>query len=354
MNKKINEIKNKINNIEKEIDILYSKNEFWTNLKTLNFELNKLKDELKYYEKLKNLKEEKEMLKEMLETKEISSSEYDKEIKIIKEKENKLEELNKENKLKEILNYDWDIIIRIEWWEGGEESNLFAKELFESYLKYLEKFWYQLNDWVNITYKQDSEQWWYKNLEIKIKKKWNINPYKLFFFENWNHQVMRVPATEKRWRTHTSVVKVKVMPIINDINIKIDNKKIISEWACRAWGKWGQNVNKRETAYQIIYDLWGWEKLVIDSREQRNQLQNKETAYERLKEKLFEIEQEKRMNEIKILTKWSWNRSDKIRTYQFQNNLINDTRTKEKFSLQKTFNNWLYDEIHNEIIKENF
>ena len=354
MKEKIKGLKEKIAIIGKKINKLYSENNFWVELKSLNFELNKLKDELKYYEEINNLKEEKEMLKEMLEVKEISSSEYDKEIKAIDEKEKKLEELNKENKFKEILNYDWDIIIRIEGGEWWEESNLFSKELFESYLKYLEKFWYQLNNWIEITYKQDSEQGWYKNLEIKIKKKGDINPYKLFYFESWNHQVMRVPATEKRWRTHTSVVKVKVMPVIDDINIEIDPKKIFSEWACRAWGKWWQNVNKRETAYQIIYDLWNWEKLIIDSREQRNQLQNKEAAFERLKEKLFEIEQEKRMKEIKDLAKWSWNRSDKIRTYQFQNNLINDTRCSEKFSLQKIFENWLYNEIHNKIIKENF
>ena len=352
--KKIEELREKILKIEKEISSLYEKNEFWNKLRLLNFELEKLKSELFYYEKLEDIKEEKILLKEMLENKEISPSEYEKEILILDQKKAKLEELHKENKLNDLLNYDWDIIIRMEWWEGWEESNLFCKELFESYLKYLEKFWYKLNDWIEIISKLDSEQWGYKNIEVKIKKKWDINPYKLFFFENWNHQVMRVPKTEKRGRTHTSVVKVNVLPVLDDINVEIDPKKIIFEWACRAWWKWWQNVNKRETAYQIQYQLDNWEKIIIDAREERYQWRNKEIAYKRLKEKLFEIEKEKKMSKIKKLSKRSWSRSDKIRTYQYQNWLINDTRCNKKFSLEKIFNNWYYDEIHKEIIRENF
>jgi len=344
------EYSKKLEKINKKIEKLYEKENFKLIQKEIK-ERNKIEQFVSIYKTIKELVEEINLFKEMLEKWEISIEEYKKEIQINWEKIKK--QLNKLKELKLNLWYSWDCYLIIEWWEWWEESCLFVKDLFESYKKYFEKVWIKYE----INYILESDFWWYKNLKVRLY--WVDDAYKLMYFENWIHQVMRVPKTEKRWRIHTSVVKVKVLPIIENVNIEIDPKNIIEEWASRAWGKWGQNVNKRETAYHIIYKIWEDEKwnpikLVIDAREERYQWRNKEIAYQRLKEKLFQIEQEKRLSKYKELTKSSWNRSDKIRTYQFQNNLISDTRCSKKFSLEKIFENWLYEEIHNEIIKENF
>jgi peptide chain release factor 1 len=351
-NWKINELQNELQKIKNKKNNLYNENNF-DNIKNLIFKKNKLELELNYYLKIKNINEEIELFNEMLNNWEISKNEYNNNIEKLNEELNLIEENNKINKLKKIINYFWDIQLIIEWAEWWEESNLFAKELFDSYKKWLfNKYNYNNND-IIIKKEQKSDLWWYKNLEVVVKSKWDINPYELFFFENWVHQVMRVPKTEKKWRTHTSTVKVKILPIFDNINIEIDKNKIINEWASRAWWKGWQNVNKRETAWHIIYQLDNWEKLVIDSREERTQWKNKEIAYKRLKEKLFEIELNERLNEIKWLTKMDWSRANKIRTYQFQNNLVSDVRCSKKFSLEKILE-WNFDEIHNEIIKENF
>jgi len=339
------EYSEKLKKINKEIEDLYEKKDFQLIQKKIK-EKNKIEQFVSIYKTIKELIEEIELFKWMLEGWEIPAEEYKKEIEMNKEIiEN---QLNKLKELKLNLWYSWDCFLLIEWWEWGEESCLFAKELFESYKKYFEKVWIKYE----INYVLKSDLWWYKNLKVKLY--WVDDAYKLIYFEKWTHQVMRVPITEKKWRMHTSTVKVNIIPIFKDIKVKIDENKIIYEWPKKSWWKWWQNVNKRMTAFQIIYQLDNWEKLIIDSQEERYLERNKKRAYEILEEKLREIEEKKLQKKLeKELKSVKGDRAAKIRTYQFQNNLIYDVRVKwKKYNLEKIFDEWNYDIIHKDIISQ--
>ena len=144
------------------------------------------------------------------------------------------------------------------------------------------------------------------------------------------HRIQRVPATEKSGRIHTSTASVAILPVAEEKEMEIKEADLEVSFT-RAGGPGGQNVNKVETAVRILHKPTG---LVVQSREERSQLKNRERAMEVLRAKLLD---EKIRKEEEALRKerkeqiGTADRSEKIRTYNFLQDRITDHRINKNF-----------------------
>ncbi len=201
---------------------------------------------------------------------------------------------------------------------GGEEAALFAHDLWRMYSKYFDK-----------------KGWKYKILDITESDLGGIKTliaevsgekvYDLLKQEAGVHRVQRVPITEKSGRIHTSTASVAVIPKLSLPNIQIKESDLEIEFF-RAGGPGGQNVNKVETAVRIRHKPTG---IVVSCQVERSQQRNREIALEMLKNKIWQLEQEKIIGSLTEERKkqiGSQERSEKIRTYNFPQNRITDHR----------------------------
>ena len=145
-------------------------------------------------------------------------------------------------------------------------------------------------------------------------------------FEAGVHSVKRVPATEAAGRVHTSTATVATLPEPEDVDLKIDWANEVEEFATRAQGPGGQNVNKVETAWQIHHKPTG---IIIKMMEAKSQQQNRERARRLLMARLYEAEQQKKQAERAAARKGqigTGDRSERIRTYNFPQGRVTDHR----------------------------
>lgn len=149
--------------------------------------------------------------------------------------------------------------------------------------------------------------------------------YGLFRYESGVHRVQRIPTTEVHGRIHTSTASVAVLPEISSQEVAINENEL--SWAfSRAGGPGGQNVNKVNTAVRLTHLPTG---IVISVRQERFQQQNKIIALELLRQKLWEIEQEKTLKTLDEQRKAAIGRgmrAEKIRTYNYPQNRVTDHR----------------------------
>ncbi len=201
---------------------------------------------------------------------------------------------------------------------GGEEAALFARDLWRMYLKYFEKKGFKV-----IVYEDHrSDLDGIKTLVAEVRGE---NVYEILKNEAGVHRVQRVPITEKSGRIHTSTASVAVLPKYDFVPIEIKDSDIEIEFF-RASGPGGQNVNKVETAVRIYHKPTG---IVVSCQTERTQQRNKEIALQILKNKLWQLQQEKinaqlvqeRRHQI-----GSQERAEKIRTYNFPQNRVTDHR----------------------------
>jgi peptide chain release factor 1 len=201
---------------------------------------------------------------------------------------------------------------------GGEEAALFAADLWKMYLKFFEKN----NFKVNILDVQKTNLDGIKNLIAEIS---GPQVYDLLKQEAGVHRVQRIPLTEKSGRIHTSTASIAILPKLDLPQIQIKDSDIKIDFF-RASGHGGQNVNKVETAVRIYHKPTG---ITVTCQTERTQQKNRQIALELLKNKIYQLEQEKIYSSITEERRkqiGSQERSEKIRTYNFPQNRITDHR----------------------------
>lgn len=236
-----------------------------------------------------------------------------------------------------------DAIVEIKSGEGGEESALFASDLFKMYSRYAEA-----KNWkVEVLDAQETDLGGYKSLTMIVKAPSGQDPddlpYHLLKFEGGVHRVQRVPVTETQGRIHTSAAGVLVTPDVEDDGeIEIDEDDLRID-VYRSSGKGGQGVNTTDSAVRITHLPTG---TVVTCQNERSQLQNKASALRILRARLAALASERADAEASAARKSqvrTVDRSERIRTYNFPENRIADHRIGYKaYNLDQVLNGDLH------------
>jgi peptide chain release factor 1 len=210
------------------------------------------------------------------------------------------------------------VIMEIRAGTGGEEAALFARDLYNMYIKYAEDRHWR----VEVLDFSPSDMGGIREVIFNIKGEgvWSELGY-----EGGGHRVQRVPETEAQGRIHTSAATVAVLPEPEDVDIEINPSDVI-EHVSRASGPGGQNVNKVSSAIRLEHIPTG---ITVNMRDESSQHKNRAKAWRILRSRIYELHESKRRAERDSQRKTmigSGDRSDKIRTYNFPQNRVTDHR----------------------------
>jgi peptide chain release factor 1 len=216
-------------------------------------------------------------------------------------------------------NDEKNLFLEIRAGTGGDESALFAGDLFRMYTRFAER-----NRWqVEVVSESAGEAGGYKEVIARIV---GSGAYSKLKFESGGHRVQRVPATETQGRIHTSAATVAVMPEADDGSDVQINPSDVRVDTFRASGAGGQHVNKTDSAVRLTHAPTG---IVVECQDARSQHKNREQAWRvlaaRIKDKQQREQQAKEASERKSLI-GSGDRSDRIRTYNFPQGRVTDHR----------------------------
>lgn len=215
-------------------------------------------------------------------------------------------------------NDDKSVILEIRAGAGGDESALFAAELYRMYSRYAE-----LQGWkVEVMNSNPTGINGLKEIIVAIEGK---GAYSRLKYESGVHRVQRVPETEASGRRHTSTVTVAVMPEAEavEVDVRMDDIRVDT---FRSGGHGGQNVNKVETAVRMTHIPSG---VVVACQEEKSQHKNRAKALKVLMARVLDIkvqEQAKQIRQDRKSQVGTGDRSEKIRTYNFPQNRVTDHR----------------------------
>jgi peptide chain release factor 1 len=212
-----------------------------------------------------------------------------------------------------------NIFLEIRAGTGGDESALFAGDLFRMYSRYTERQGWKME----IVSSSESEVGGYKEIIMKII---GYGAYSKLKFESGGHRVQRVPDTETQGRIHTSACTVAVLPEADEISDVIINPAEIRLDTYRASGAGGQHINKTDSAVRITHLPTG---IVVECQDDRSQHRNKAQAMSvlaaRIRDAQIREQQSKLASDRRSLI-GSGDRSERIRTYNYPQGRITDHR----------------------------
>nr|WP_300186063.1 peptide chain release factor 1 [uncultured Agathobaculum sp.] len=261
--------------------------------------------------------------------------------------EAKAEAVRLEDELKILLlpkdpNDGKNIFVEIRGGAGGEESALFAADLYRMYTMYADKRGWQ----TEVMSASETELGGYKEIVFRVAGE---QVYSRLKFESGVHRVQRVPATESQGRVHTSTTTVAVLPEAEEVDFYLDPNDLRID-TFRSSGAGGQHINKTSSAIRITHIPTG---TVVECQDERSQHKNKDKALRVLRSRLYEAEVEKQQAAIAADRKsqvGTGDRSERIRTYNFPENRVSDHRIKLTLYKLDQFLNGDMDEVLDALI----
>ncbi len=314
----------------------------------LNKEFKDLEPVVEAYKELSNL------LSNIQDAKSILATEKDEEMREMAKME--LDELSGkveplEDKIKILLlptdpEDSKSAVVEIRGGTGGDEASIFAGDLYRMYIKYCEgKGWK-----TEVTSLTEGTAGGFKEIIFEVN---GDGVYGTLKYESGVHRVQRVPQTETQGRVHTSAATVAVLPEADEFDVELKNEDIKRDEYCSS-GPGGQSVNTTYSAIRLTHIPSG---IVVTCQDQKSKLKNLDKAMKELRTRLYNLEYQKRMDEIAAKRKTmvsSGDRSAKIRTYNYPQGRVTDHRiTLTLYNLQAIVNGDLQEVIDKLQMAEN-